>query len=39
VRIVDRCPKSGYESREKTTPTGMEIEVRGEAQDRLPVLE
>jgi hypothetical protein len=38
-KVVDRYPKSGWDCRETTTPTGLQLEIRGAAQDRLLVLE
>jgi hypothetical protein len=38
-RVVERYPKSGWECRESTTPTGIQLGIRGKAQDRLLVLE
>jgi hypothetical protein len=38
-RVVDRYPKSGWEYEVQPSPHGLHIRVRGNAQDRLLVLE
>jgi hypothetical protein len=38
-KVVDRYPQSGWNCRESTTPTGLQLEIRGGAQGRLLVLE
>ena len=39
TKVVDRYPKSGWDVRETATASGLLIEVRGGARDRLLVLQ
>jgi hypothetical protein len=39
TRVVDRYPKAGWQHRETATAAGLQLEIRGDAQDRLLVLE
>jgi len=39
AKVVDRYPKSGWNCRERATATGLQLEIHGDMQDRLVVLE